>query len=163
MQRHTGDSSVFIAVHEPFRNEPWIESVETSRKAIVVRYKINGVSLEDIVMLNDGEVVVTSSGGWKYYSGTKRSGQVEALEISEGKWRLRLDKESPKVNFVRLDLADGGTRYYPVAAVNGNWLELFDDPGFSLESDQSRVRFHTFPQDQYAGPLRYTLFAPVSY
>ncbi len=163
MQRHTGDSSVFIAVHEPFRNEPWIESVKTSRKAIVVRYKTNGVSLEDIVMLNDGEVVVTSSGGWKYYSGTKRSGQVEALEISEGKWRLRLDKESPKVNFVRLDLADGGTRYYPVAAVNSNWLELFDDPGFSLESDQSRVRFHTFPQDQYAGPLRYTLFAPVSY
>jgi hypothetical protein len=69
-----------------------------------------------------------------------------------------LDRDSPKINYVRLDLSNGETRYYPVAAVQGKWLELADDPGFTLEKD-GKVQFHTFPQDQHAGPLRYTLFS----
>jgi len=160
MQRNSEKTSTFVAIHEPFRNAPWIESVQTDRGALVVRYKLNGVAVEDRVTLSDGAVAVTSSAGWKYNSGTARSGMVEALESANGKFRLRLDRQAPKVNYVRLDLGDGGTRYYPVAAVQDKWLELADDPGFTVEAD-GKVQFHTFPQDQHAGPLRYTLFVPA--
>lgn len=64
------------------------------------------------------------------------------------------------MNFVRLDLADGETRYYPVAAVDGKWLEFIDDPGFTIGAD-GKIVFHTFPKDQHEGPLRYTLFVPA--
>ncbi|HEU4610029.1 MAG TPA: heparinase II/III family protein, partial [Chitinophagaceae bacterium] len=37
MQRHSGGSSTFIAVHEPFKNSPWIESVTIEGKTIIVR------------------------------------------------------------------------------------------------------------------------------
>jgi len=50
--------------------------------------------------------------------------------------------------------------FCPSTAVQGNWLELVDDPGFTLEKN-GKVQFHTFPQDQHAGPLRYTLFVPA--
>jgi len=160
MQRNSEKVSTFVTVHEPFRNAPWIESVQNDGGTMVVRYKLNGAAVEDRVTLNKEEVSVTSSAGWKYNSGTARSGLVEVLESANGKWRLHLDREAPKVNYVRLDLSDGQTRYYPVAAVQGKWLELVDDPGFTVEAD-GKVQFHTFPQDQYAGPLRYTLFVPA--
>jgi len=159
MQRNSGKASTFLAVHEPFNNAPWIESVQNDRGTLVVRYKLNGTAVEDRVTLDDAGIAVTSSAGWKYNSGTVLSGVVEALESANGKFRLRLDRQAPKVKYVRLDLSDGGTRYYPVAAVNANWLELVDDPGFILEKN-GQVQFQTFPQDQHPGPLRYTLFAP---
>lgn len=157
MQRHSGGSSAFIAVHEPFRNVPWIESVKMKGSAIVVSYKLNGDKVEDYIRLKEEEVSVTSSVGWKYESGTKISGEVKALDNEEGKWSLLLDKEAPKVNYIRLDFLDGGTYYCPVAAVRGNRLELKDDPGFTLDKN-GKVEFYTFPQDQHNGPLRYTLF-----
>lgn len=162
MQRHSGGASTFIAVHEPFRKEPWIESVQSDGEKLIVRYKLNGVVVKDRVTLSEGEIVVTSSARWKYSSGTAFSGIVEALETTEGEWKLRLDKKPPKVKYVRLDIGDSETRYYAVKDVNGNYLELVDDPGFSIEQIGGNVKFHTFPQDQYKGPLRYTLFAPVS-
>jgi len=157
MVRNSGKASTFLAVHEPFRNEPWIESVQKDGNALVVRYKLNGKAVEDRISINDAQITVSSSAGWKYNSGTARSGRVEGLQTAGGKYRLQLDKVAPKVNYVRLDLADGGTRYYPVASVQGNSLELIDDPGFTVGTD-GKVQFHTFPQDQHAGPLRYTLF-----
>lgn len=157
MLRHSGKASSFVAVHEPFRNEPWIESVKNEGGSMVVRYILNGAAVEDHISLNDAEITVSSSAGWKYSSGTAHSGKVERLDTANGKWRLQLDKEAPKVNYVRLDLADGETRYYPVAAIDGKWLQLVDDPGFTIGADD-KVVFHTFPKDQYEGPLRYTLF-----
>jgi hypothetical protein len=157
MQRHSGGASTFIAVHEPFRNAPWIESIKTEGKAIVVSYKLNGNKIEDRIMLNEENVSITSSAGWNYESGTKISGDVKALDNKEGKWSILLDKKSPEVNYIRLDFSDGGTYYCPVESVHGNRLELKDDPGFTLDKN-GNVQFYTFPQDQHDGPLRYTLF-----
>ena len=161
MQRHSGESSTFIAVHEPFRDDPWIESVKMEGKAIAVRYTLNGNTIEDHITLNEEDLTITSSAGWKYESGTTASGEVKALYNKEGRWSVLLDKEAPKVNYVRLDFSDGGTYYCPVAAVHGNRLELEDDPGFTL-AENGNIRFHTFPQDKHNGPLRYTLFVSTS-
>ncbi len=158
MQRNSGKASTFLSVHEPFRNEPWIESVQKDGDAVVVRYKLNGASVEDRISLTEEEIAVNSSVGWKYASGKTHSGKVEGLETTGGKWRLKLDKEASNVKYVRLELSDGQTRYYPVSAVNGKSLELFDDPGFMMDANSQKVQFHTFPKDQYNGSLRYTLF-----
>ena len=158
MQRHSGGSSTFIAIHEPFRNDPWIKSVQMNGEVIVVRYRLNGTLVEDSIMLSDSEVVVTSSVGWKYQSGSVLSGQVKSMDSANGKWRLQLDREAPGVDYVRLDFSDGGTRFCPVLAIHGNVLELEDDPGFTLQKNDKKVRFHTFPEHQYDLPLRYTLF-----
>jgi hypothetical protein len=157
MQRHSGGASTFIAVHEPFRLAPWIDAVQMDGKIIVVRYKLNEVKIEDHITMNDNEVAVTSSAGWNYESGTTVSGEVKSLAHEGGKWSLLLDKEVPKVNYVRLDFSDGGTYYCPVAAVHENSLELVDDTGFTLD-ENGKVQFYTFPQNQYNGPLHYNLF-----
>jgi len=75
MQRHSGGSSAFTAVHEPFRNAPWIESVKMEGKVIVVRYKLNGKTIEDHITLDEEEIAVTSSAGWKYTLGTTLAGK----------------------------------------------------------------------------------------
>lgn len=159
LQRHSGSASTFLAVHEPFTDNPWIESVHNDGKALIIRYRLNGKPVEDrLVLNNDGEVHVSSTAGWNYKSGTATSGQVKALETVNGKWRLQLDRDAPGVQYIRLDLSAGVTRYYPVKSVNGKWLDLVDDPGFTMEAGTGRVVFHSFPQEEYAGPLRYTLF-----
>jgi hypothetical protein len=162
MLRHSCKASTFLAVHEPFRNGTWIESVKTDGPVLVVRYILNGSATEDRVKLSDDEIMVTSSSGWKYYSGKQLAGTIKGLENVNGKYRLLLDRKVTGVNFVRLELSDGGTRCYPVANVNGKWIELMDDPGFTIEADGSRIKFHTFPHDQHAGPLRYTVFVSSS-
>jgi len=159
MQRHEGGASSFVAVHEPFQNDPWIESVQMEGETIVVHYRLNGTAVEDRITLNEGEVAVTSSAGWEYQSGKVLSGQVKALENINGKVDLLLDRKVPKLNYVRFDFSDGGTYYWPVASVNGNILELEGDPGFTLDENGKKVQFHTFPQNQHDGPLKYTLFA----
>ncbi len=156
MLRNSGKPSTFLSVHEPFRNQPWIESVQHLGDAVIIKYKLNGAEVEDRITLKEGEIAVSSSAGWNYNSGTAQKGKVESLQTAGGKYLLELDKEAPKVNFVRLDMPDGGTRYYPVASVNGKSLELVDDPGFTMNS--GKVSFHTFPQEQFNGPLNYTLF-----
>ena len=159
MQRHSDRSSVFLTVHEPFSSDPWVESVHTGGSEIIVRYKINGTPVEDRLTFENG-VTVRSSAGWEYSSGKAVSGVIEELERKGEKWILRLDRDVPDVNYVRLDLADGGTRYYPVAAVRGNRLELKNDPGFTMDVAGGGVTFHTFPKDKHPGPLKYTLFVP---
>ena len=157
MLRNSGSPSAFITIHEPFRYAPWIESVKNDGGTLALRYTLNGKIVEDRVSLKEKEIVVTSSAGWKYKSGTEYTGKVEAMDTSDNKWKLRLDREAPQVNLVRLDLTGGQTRYYPVTSVQGKWLELKDDPGFILGAG-GKVQFYTFPRDQFEGPLRYTLF-----
>ena len=159
MLRNSGKPSAFLTVHEPFRNEPWIESVRQDGETLVVRYKLNGSAVEDRINMHDEQITVSSSAGWKYNSGTSRSGKVEGIQSLGGQFTLRLDQDAPAVNYIRLDLADGETRYCQVASVQGKSVVLADDPGFRIEPD-GKVVFHTFPHDQYPGPLRYTLFAP---
>jgi hypothetical protein len=158
MQRHSGGLTTFAAVHEPFRKEPWIKSVSMNGHTLTVRYTMDGTPFEDKLILNEGEISVTSSAGWKYSSGKALSGKVEKLETGYGKWQLLLDREAPGVKYVRLDLPDGGTRYYNVAEVSGRRLLLSDDPGFTFDPDNKKIKFHTFPKDEYTGGLKYTLF-----
>lgn len=157
MQRHSGGLSTFIAVHEPFRNAPRIESVKMKNKVIVVRYTLNSKTIEDHITLDEENVAVTSSAGWKYESGTTLTGKVISLDNEAGKWSLLLDKQAPEVSYIRLDFSGGGTYYCPVKSVHDKRLILKDDPGFTLD-ENGNVQFYTFPQDQYTGPLRYTLF-----
>ncbi len=158
MVRNSGKASTFLAVHEPFRKEPWIESIQKDGDALVVHYKLNGKAIEDRISIKENQITVNSSAGWNYNSGNAQSGKVEGLQTAGGKYRLQLDNDAPKVDYVRLDLSDGVTRYYPVSSVEGKVLELPDDPGFTMAED-GKVVFHTFPKDQYSAPLRYTLFA----
>ena len=160
MQRHSGESSTFIAVHEPFRNAPWIESVKMEGEAIVVSYRLNGNEVEDHIVINEEGVSVRSSAGWKYASGTMVSGVVKALTHTGEMWRLVLDKKLPKTKYVRLDFSNGDTYYCHVAAVHNSTLELEDDPGFALD-EKGKVQFYTFPHHRYDGSLRYTLFVPA--
>lgn len=37
------------------------------------------------------------------------------------------------------------------------WLELKDDPGFTLNK-KGNMKFFTFPHEEFAGPKRYTAF-----
>ncbi len=160
MQRHIGGSSSFISIHEPFGEEPWIESVKNEKGQLIISYRLNGLMVEDRISLKDDKVEVLSGAGWAYQSGTPRSGEVQALENKDGIFRLKLDRKANGINYIRLDLTGGGTRYYPASPVDGNWLQLEKDPGFTIDAG-GNVKFHTFPHDTYAGPLRYTLFEPV--
>lgn len=156
MLRHSGGSSSFIAVHEPFADKPWIESVSSEKDEIIVRYKLNGKSIEDRISLTDDAMRVVSDAGWRYQSGRPRSGKVEALETANGKFYLKLDHPAPGVAYIRLDLVGGQTRYYSVLSANGKLLELDGDPGFTMNNDG--IKFHAFPNDQYTGKVGYTAF-----
>ncbi|MBW7893128.1 MAG: heparinase II/III family protein, partial [Chitinophagaceae bacterium] len=87
MQRHVGESSTFIAVHEPFRNQTWIRSVGVEDGTIIVRYEVGRTIVEDRIKFDDGntELTVTSTGGWKYESGRSFTGRVESLKKWQGK------------------------------------------------------------------------------
>jgi hypothetical protein len=61
------------------------------------------------------------------------------------------------VNYIRIDLPNGSTRYYQVAKSLGKTLELVDDPGFIIEKD-GKLKFLTFPHDEYTGQLKFTVF-----
>lgn len=156
MQRHKGRKSSFLALHEPFSKKTWIDKVSLDGDEIVVWYKLKGKLVTDRISLSNGSINVSSTAGWKYSSGKQQTGMIMAYDRTAGKYKLELDHTAPKVAYVRLDLPGGSTRYYPVVAVDGKWLQLQDDPGFTLEGD--RLKFQAFPHDEYQGALRYTLF-----
>jgi hypothetical protein len=157
MQRHSGGTSTFIAVHEPFRDKPWIDNIKMDGNKIIVTCQINGKRIKDVIDISEEKISVNSSAGWKYESGKAVSGEVKQLIHKNNTWTLRIDKHVPNVNYVRLDFSGGDTYYCRVIAVNKNTLELADDPGFTLD-EKGKVQFYTFPQHHYDGPLRYTLF-----
>lgn len=157
MLRHSGGTSTFIAVHEPFGEKPWIHSVTQKDGIIKVRYMLNGSMIEDRIEITGKDVRVNSGAGWKYISGTKITGEVKEVENKNESWNLILDKEIPEASYIRLEFSDGSTYYCPVDSVIGNHILLKDDPGFTLDNE-GKVNFYTFPQSRYPGPLRYTIF-----
>lgn len=74
-----------------------------------------------------------------------------------GLFRMQIDQEFRNIKYVRLDIPGGGTRYYPVKVVSSKWLELEDDPGFTLD-DQGKLKFFTFPHEEFSGRVLYTVF-----
>jgi hypothetical protein len=157
MQRHTGGKSSFATVHEPFNEKPWIESVKFDGDSYRVKYALNGLMLEDRISIKGNHVEVVSGSGWTYQSGNELSGNLLGI-INEGnKWILELDRLVPIVNYIRIDLPNGSTRYYQVAKSLGKTLELVDDPGFIIEKD-GKLKFLTFPHDEYTGQLKFTVF-----
>ena len=157
MQRHTGGKSSFATVHEPFNEKPWIESVKFDGDSYRVKYALNGLMFEDRISIKGNQVEVVSGSGWTYQSGNELSGNLLGI-INEGnKWTLELDRLVPMVNYIRIDLPNGSTRYYQVAKSLGKTLELVDDPGFIIEKD-GKLKFLTFPHDEYTGQLKFTVF-----
>ena len=114
--------------------------------------------IEDRISLNGNEISVVSGAGWAYHSGKEHSGRVNGFEVSGGKWKLELDKELSDVAYVRLELPDGGTLYYPAKHISGKWIQLDNDPGFNMDK-AGKIRFHAFPHSEYDGPLKYTVFS----
>ena len=157
MQRHTGGKSSFVSVHEPFNDKPWLESVELDGDTYRVKYALNGVKLEDRIAIKGNDIEVVSGSGWTYQSGTELSGNLLGIINQGNKWNLELDRVVPKVNYIRIDLPNGSTRYYQIAKSSGKTLELQDDPGFSMDKD-GKLKFQTFPHDEHKGQIKFTVF-----
>lgn len=66
MQRHTGGSSSFVAVHEPFQSDPWIKSVSFDGDSYVIKYELEGRQIEDRIRLTTEGISVISGAGWEY-------------------------------------------------------------------------------------------------
>lgn len=156
MQRHTGGSSSFVAVHEPFQANPWISSVSSEGESFIIKYEIEGRVIEDHITLSGNSINVISGAGWEYSSGKSLSGNILSYTRNNGVPKLQVDQEFKNIKYVRLDIHGGGTGYYRVKSISGKWLELEEDPGFTLE--QGKLKYFTFPHDEFAGPLRYTVF-----
>ncbi|MFA6946754.1 MAG: heparinase II/III family protein, partial [Pedobacter sp.] len=157
MQRHSGGKSSFIAVHEPFQNEPWIKSVRAEGDTYFIRYELNGLNIEDRISLKEDEIDAVSGAGWSYKKGAEQSGSVKGIEMLAGKWNLELDHDIPEVSHVRFDFPDGATLYYPAKRISDKGLQLADDPGFTMEKN-GKIHFYTFPHKEYNGVLRFTVF-----
>jgi hypothetical protein len=157
MQRHTGGKSSFVTVHEPFNENPWLESVHADGDSYRVKYTLNGLMIEDRISVKGNDIEVISGSGWSYQSGKELSGKLLGINNQGGKWNLELDRAVPKVNYIRIELPDGSTRYYPVIKSFGKSLELENDPGFIMDKD-GKLKFQTFPHDEYTGQLKFTVF-----
>lgn len=156
LQRHSGGQSTFLAVHEPFGTEHWIDSVQYENGVLKIKYTLDGRPVEDRVEIRDVEMWVGSSHGWSYHSGKPLSGEVIAMDREGAGCRLLLDRPVPQVDYIRMDLHGGSTLYYPVKSIKGNWVELKEDPGFSFTDGM--LKFHTFPGNEISGPLKFTVF-----
>ncbi|WP_276347624.1 heparinase II/III family protein [Daejeonella sp. JGW-45] len=158
MQRHTGGTSSFIAIHEPFQQEPWIKSAEQDGNWYIVKYELNGKQVEDRISINEKGITVTSGAGWNYNSGSQVSGDVLSFS-NTGAPKLQIDREVKPVKFVRIDISGGRTMVYQVKNVSGKLLELDEDPGFTLDGTGA-LKLLTFPHTEFRGPVRYTVFEP---
>ncbi|WP_276363654.1 heparinase II/III family protein [Daejeonella sp. H1SJ63] len=157
MQRHEGGQSSFIAVHEPFKTNPWIKSVKAAEDTYIITYELEGKTVQDRVKINGDRVQVVSGAGWKYDSGGEVKGGVKDLVNINEKWTLKTDRTVPDVSFVRLDFPNGDTVYCRVSGVKGNMIELEEDPGLRMENEE-KMRFITFPHTEYSGKLNFTVF-----
>jgi hypothetical protein len=146
-----------VTVHEPFNKDPWIESVQADSNSYRVKYTLNGVMIEDRISIVGNTIEVISGSGWSYQSGKELSGQLLGINKQGGKWTLELNRAVPNVNYIRIELPGGSTRYYDVANVSGRMLELKDDPGFIIEKE-GKLKFQSFPHDEYNGQLKFTVF-----
>ncbi len=157
MQRHEGGKSSFIAVHEPFKDEPWIKSIEAKADSYIITYEHEGKSIQDRVKVNGDKIELVSSAGWKYHSGDEIKGFVTNLVSNNDQWVLKSNRTVPDASFVRLDFPNGDTQFCRVSKVNGDLIELEEDPGLRMESAE-KMRLITFPHTEYNGRLNFTLF-----
>ena len=157
MQRHSGEKSSFVTVHEPFNKDPWIGSVQKDGDSYRVKYTLNGITIEDRISIIGNDVKVISGSGWSYHSGNELSGELLGINNKGGKWILELDKVVPITNYIRIELPGGGTRYYDVSKSSGKSVELKDNPGFIIDKE-GKLKFQSFPHDEYIGQLKFTVF-----
>jgi len=157
IQRHTGGKSSFVTVHEPFNKDPWMDSVQKDGDSYRVKYTLNGIEIEDRIFIIGNDIKVISGSGWSYYSGNELSGKLLGISNQGGKWKLELDTVVPIVDYIRIDLPGGSTRYYDVAKSSGKILDLKDDPGFIIDKE-GKLKFQSFPHDEYVGQLKFTVF-----
>ena len=158
MQRHTGSKSSFVAIHEPFQSKPWIKSVRADSDTYLIDYELNGKNIQDRINLKGDDISLVSSAGWKYSKGKTKLGILNGIKYSGGKLNLELDSSQPDVSHVRLDFPDGLSLYFPARNVSGNVIQLDNDPGFSMDKG-GKLRFYTFPHNEYSEPIRYTVFS----
>ncbi|HOZ48412.1 MAG TPA: heparinase II/III family protein [Candidatus Hydrogenedentes bacterium] len=149
MQRHAGPDSRFIAVHEPFGDAPWLDSVSLDGGTLTVRHG----DAEESIAWTDAGLEVTSSGGWRYSSGREVSGTVTGVD-RHGRFALVSDTVTPDVRYLRLDFGGKRQMVYPVDHAEGNAFVLADDPGFSVDGDTATFLFH--PHETFVGPITWT-------
>lgn len=157
MQRHTGAKSTFVAVHEAFKKETWINSVSIEDGFYIVNYELDGKPIKDRIKIDSEQVEVISEAGWSYKSAGQIKGKILALENRDDQWILKSDREIPETSFVRLDFPGDDTQYYRVKKVIGDQISLTEDPGFRIE-DNDKIRFLSFPHHEYTGILNFTIF-----
>jgi hypothetical protein len=158
MQRHNGNQSSFVAIHEPFKSKPWIKLVRADGDTYLIDYELNGKNIQDRISLKGDEISLISGAGWNYAKGRASSGTVRGLENSGGKHNLELDSSQADVSYVRLDFPDNSSLYFPAKNISGNIIQLDNDPGFSMEKG-GKTRFYTFPHNEYSEPVCYTVFS----
>ena len=101
---------------------------------------------------------VRSSAGWEYRSGSPHRGVLRRV-IREGeRFAFELDQPPGPITFVRLQFGPSRTIGYRVTGVEGNRVLLEGDPGFEYDAGTGRAQFLYFPNDEFDGPISYTIF-----
>lgn len=158
MERHAGSKSEFITVYEPFRKDPWIESVKSQGGKITVTYTLpGGRQVTDRIDLGDDSLKINSSAGWSYDMGRPVGGKVLAFETTPGKWALKLDRAAPKTGAVRVNFGPRRSFVFPVSKTEGDRLELAVDTGIEMDSPEA-AHFVTFPHDKLSGAITWTIY-----
>jgi hypothetical protein len=158
MQRHSANKSSFVAIHEPFQSKPWIKSVRADGDTYLIDYELNGKNIQDKITLQGDKISLISNAGWKYTKGRSQSGLLKGIQNFAGKWNLELDSDYSDVSHVRLDFPDGSSLYFPASHISAKVIQLENDPGFSMDS-AGKIRFYTFPHNEYSEAVRYTVFS----
>ncbi len=159
MQRREASVSRFVALHEPFGAEPWIGQVIREGDTVSVSYPTpEGQQVTDRVAFTDTGVQVQSSAGWEYRSGSPRRGLLERVVRSAGSYAFDLDQPPGPITFVRIEFGDRRMTGYRVKGVEGRRVLLEADPGFEYDRAAGRARFLYFPNEEFNGPVAYTIF-----
>jgi hypothetical protein len=153
LQRRVGGPSRFIAVHEPFAAQPWLDEVRLDGDTLTVRYG----DAEDTLTLADNGIEARSTAGWRYDSGEPATLALAAVERGET-FAFKTDQPAPKASFARVNFPGDRTFVYRVANVEGDRVVLADDPGFEYDPAAQQARFGYFPQEIFTGPVTLMLW-----
>ena len=153
MQRHTGGVSRFAAVHEPFGESPWIDAVAFAKGRFTVTH---GGQTETIIREAD-RIMVTSTAGWTYDSGTPRGYRLMAVERGD-RFAFRTGCAPGPVRFACVNFGNGHSVGYRVKAVENDTLVLTGDPGFEYDPDTGIARYLYFPHGSYKGVPKVTAY-----
>lgn len=153
MIRHRNNRSCFAAVLEPFRKTPWIKSATFQGDCFVVRHDFS----EETIAWDANRLVIRSSAGWEYDSGTPRNGRLLAVERGES-FAFQTDLPPLQARFARVIFGTGSTGYRIRTEENGR-LCLGDDPGFEYDPRQRVARFLYFPHAVFEGEPMIAVYA----